>query len=69
MLKRTSSIKAKDDSQELEVFIFYKQKTYSSNNASSEASATLRKIEDEIAQAVFSHRFYLRNIQFSGEPD
>jgi hypothetical protein len=65
MLKRTSKIYAKDNKLEIEITIRIKQKEFGSYAAVSEASSTLKRIEDEITENVFTKRYHARNIQFS----
>jgi hypothetical protein len=69
MLKRTSKIFASDSYQTVEVTVKVKIKRFNTSDATREASDTVKTIEDEITTAVFTPRFYSRNIQFSAQPD
>lgn len=69
MLKRTSRIFAKDANVEITVNIEVRQREFGSSNATQEASTTLKTVEDEITAAVFTTRFFARNIRFSAGPD
>lgn len=65
MLKRTTKIYAGDFDRTIEVTIKVKLRRFNTNDATREAGDVVKTLEDEVTAAVFTPRFYSRNIKFS----